>query len=72
MGCTAKMDSTGNSATARMAPRQPSAAAANGKAKPASTPPNGTPACLMENNKLRCCGGARRCKISPPPDTEGP
>jgi hypothetical protein len=62
------------SATARIDPiaattsahRQPNEFTSGGIVKPATTPPSGTPACLIENTKLRCAGGVKRCSTSLP------
>ena len=59
---------TANAAAAAItnAMRQPTASISGGMARPAITPPSGTPACLMENTKLRCAGGVKRCSTSLP------
>ena len=49
-------------ATTTAASRQPIASISGGMARPPSTPPSGTPACLIENTRLRCAGGVKRCQ----------
>ena len=52
--------------------RQPNASTSTGMARPAITPPSGTPACLIENTKLRCAGGVNRCSTSLPAGLAAP
>ena len=53
-------------ATTTAANRQPVASISGGSSRPPSTPPSGTPACLIENTRLRCARGVNRCSTSLP------
>src|SRR5690606_16860312 len=60
------------SAQTNRAVRQPASTTTRGTNSPAIMPPSGTPACLMENTRLRIPGGENRCSTSLPAGLEAP
>jgi len=52
--------------------RQPAPSTTSGTNSPAITPPSGTPACLIENSRLRMPGGENFCRISLPAGLAAP
>ncbi len=71
-GCTAATITAPIPAARTIATSTPNTSVVHGRSRPASTPPSGTPACLTENNRLRCRGGAKRCSTSVPAEDGGP
>ena len=65
-GQVSKVAAMQTAATTTAASRQPIASISGGMARPPRTPPSGTPACLIENTRLRCAGGVSRVSTSLP------
>ena len=71
-GSVAAVMAASAAAAAISAMRQPQASTSHGMASPATTPPSGTPACLIENTTLRWAGGVKRCSTSLPAGLAAP